>query len=887
MKILSIRALRGANYWSNRRHKLIVMELDLEEMENYPSNTIEGFPERLEKLIPSLYEHSCSRGYEGGFLERLKEGTWMGHIIEHVALEIQLLAGMNCGFGRSRGHGEPGVYNVVFTYEEERAGFYAAYAAFDIVKAMIEDMSYDIQKDIQELRKIREDERLGPSTSSIVEEAKKRNIPYLRLNQYSLVQLGWGIHQQRIQATITGKTSSIGLEIACDKEETKRILSNNGIHVPYGYICENIEEIDEAIEHIGFPIVIKPVDGNQGKGATINITNLEDARAAFGDAQEFSTRVIIEKYISGFDFRMLVINNRFVAAAKRTPACVKGDGKSSIQQLIDEVNHDPRRGFGHENMLTEIKVDRMTRNILKMENLTLNSILEEGRKLYLKTTANLSTGGISEDVTDEVHSYNIFLAERVSRIIGLDICGIDIMAPNLTEALRDNGGAVLEVNGAPGFRMHLAPAEGLPRNVAEPVIDMLFPSSENARIPIISVTGTNGKTTTTRLIAHIMKTNGKKVGYTTTDGIYIQNRLLQTGDCSGPASAQFVLRDPTVEYAVFETARGGILRAGLGYDVCNVAVVTNVEEDHLGLQGVNSIEQLTRVKSVVVENINKNGYAILNADDDNVFSMRENICSNIGLFSLDENNQRIKEHCHEGGIAAVYENGYITINKGGWKIRIEKVTNIPLTYDGKAAFQIRNVLAATLSAFVEMVKVEEIRMALQTFFPSSVHTPGRLNIFEFDKFKVVMDYAHNAAGMEAAGFFIDTMDAAHKTAIIAGSGDRREEDLRNYGFKTAEHFDEILVWQDEDYARGKDSEAVMNHVVEGIKSHPEKSVKVQMFKDENEALKYALRNVKPDSIIGLFTGHFTELTKMLNRMKDRELDMELPKKQALAIKGED
>ena len=879
MQILDIRALRGPNYWSNWRHKLIVMRLDLQDMDNYPSNTVDGFPERLENLIPTLYEHRCSPGYEGGFLERVREGTWMGHIIEHVALELQVLAGMNCGFGRTRSDGDPGVYNVVFNYEEERAGRYAARAAYDIVMALINREDYDVEADVQELRKIREDERLGPSTASIVNEAQKRNIPYIRLNEYSLVQLGWGVHQQRIQATVTGKTSNIGLEIASDKEETKKLLYNNGIHVPNGYIISYEEELERTLNYVGYPAVIKPVDGNHGKGATINIRNFEEAKIAFEAAQYYSYRVIVEKYISGFDFRLLVINNKFVAAAKRTPAHVIGDGKSNIQQLIDEVNKDPRRGFGHEKVLTEINVDKMTKYLLEQENLTLDSILPEGKVLYLKTTANLSTGGISRDVTDEVHSYNVFLAERVSKLIGLDICGIDIMAPNLTESLRDNGGAVLEVNGAPGFRMHLAPAEGLARNVAEPVIDMLFPSVQDARIPIISVTGTNGKTTTTRLIAHIMKTNGKKVGYSTTDGIYIENRLLIEGDCSGPASAQFILRDPTVNYAVLETARGGILRAGLGYDVSDVGVVTNVESDHLGIRGIHTLRDMKRVKSVVPENVKPDGYAVLNADDENTWSMKDELFSYVALFSLDENNPRITEHCEAGGIAAVYENGFITvINKGGWKIRIEKVTNIPLTYDGKAAFNIKNVLAATLSAYVQNVKVEEIRVALQSFFPSTFNTPGRLNIFKFDKFKVVMDYAHNPAGMEAVGLFIDEMNSPHKIGILAGTGDRRPEDLREYGYNAAAHFDELIVWKDESYARGSDSTEVMNHVIEGIKSHKDKNPKMHVIEDENEALKYAIRNISENGVITIFTGRVSELTDMLNRIKDRELDLELPKK---------
>jgi len=876
MKILDIRAIRGPNYWSNWRHYLIVMKVDLEEMEHYPSNEIEGFAERLENLIPSLYEHRCSRGYEGGFLERVREGTWMGHIMEHVALELQVLAGMQCGFGRARGDGKEGVYNVVFSYEEEKAGRYAADAAFAIVEAMISNQSYDIDNDIQTLRQIREEERFGPSTASIVEEAKKRNIPTLRLNEYSLVQLGWGIHQQRIQATTTGKTSSIGLEIASDKQETKNILYNNGVPVPYGVVVESAEEVEAEAHKVGFPLVVKPLDANQGKGATINVSNTEDALRAFEAARNYSTGVILEKYIEGNDYRLLVINNKFVAAARRIPAHVTGDGKSTIKELIREVNKDPRRGFGHEKVLTEIKVDSMTRRLLDQANYALDTVLDADQVFYLKTTANLSTGGVSEDVTDTVHSTNIFIAERASKFIDLDICGIDVVAPNLTEPINETGGAIIEVNGAPGFRMHLFPTKGQPRDVAKPVVDMLFPTENSGRIPIISVTGTNGKTTTTRLISHIMKTIGKKVGTTTTDGIYIHNNLLYRGDCSGPESARFILRDPTVDYAVLETARGGMVRAGLGYDLCDVGVVTNVASDHLGLYGIHTMEQLTRVKSIVAENVHKLGYAVLNADDDNVYSMLENVTSQIALFSMVADNPRIREHCLKGGTAAVYEDGMIVLRKGDWSIPVEKVMNIPLTYFGKAAFQVQNVLAACLTAFVQGVDVEEIRIGMQTFVPTPAQLPGRMNVFEFQRFKVVIDYAHNPAGMEAMGKFIESLGADHSTAVIAGTGDRRDQDLRDYGRVAAEHFDELIIWKDEDYARGRDSTEVMNLTLEGARSNPSKT-DIEVIWDEDEAVEHALEQAQPNSVICIFTGRIEAMTSKINTLKEQELNLHISK----------
>ncbi|MCB0444257.1 MAG: cyanophycin synthetase, partial [Gelidibacter sp.] len=528
MRIREINAMRGPNYWSVRRHKLIVMVLDLEEMEDKPSNKIEGFSDRLQAMFPSMFSHRCSVGEPGGFFKRVEEGTWMGHIIEHIALEIQTLAGMDVGFGRTRGYGEKGVYNVVFAYMEESVGRFAAKTAVKICEALIAGKTYDLTDDIQEMRELREADRLGPSTGSIVEEAEARGIPWIRLNKYSLCQLGYGANQKRIQATVTSETSSIGVELACDKEDTKFLLEQAEVQTPRGDIIRRESSLEEACRYVGFPLVVKPVDGNHGRGITVNIKNYEDALVAFRNAKESSRSgaIIIEKYITGDDYRLLVINHKLVAAALRTPACVVGNGKSTIQQLIDEVNKDPRRGFGHENVLTQITVNDLTKSIIKTNGYTLDSVLEKDKRLLLKDTANLSTGGTAEDVTDIVHPANVFMAERISKIIDLDICGIDVMTTDISKPLEETGGAVLEVNAGPGFRMHLAPTSGLPRNVAAPVIDKLFPQGSSSRIPIIATTGTNGKTTTTRLIAHMAKMKGYKVGYTTSDGVYIQNRLL-------------------------------------------------------------------------------------------------------------------------------------------------------------------------------------------------------------------------------------------------------------------------------------------------------------------------------------------------------------------------
>ena len=868
MEIRSINAMRGPNYWSVRRHKLIVMVLDLQEMEELPSNKIEGFRERLEAMFPTMYEHRCSVGTPGGFFERVEEGTWMGHIIEHIALEVQTLAGMDTGFGRTRGYGEEGVYNVVFSYIEENVGRYAAAASVKICEALITGEDYALEKDIQKMREIREDERLGPSTGSIVEEAVSRGIPWIRLNKYSLVQLGYGANQKRIQATVTSETSSIGVEIACDKEDTKYLLEQAEVEVPRGDIIRKERSLEEACNYVGFPLVIKPVDGNHGRGITVDINSLKEALVAFAHAKESSRSgvIIVEKFITGDDYRLLVINNQLVAAAIRTPAHVVGNGKSTIQELIDEVNSDPRRGYGHEKVLTQITTNELTKTLIKDAGYTLDSVLPEDERLILKDTANLSTGGTAEDVTDIVHPANVSMAERISKIIDLDICGIDIMTSDITKPLSDTGGAVLEVNAGPGFRMHLAPTTGLPRNVAAPVIDKLFPKGKNGRIPIIAITGTNGKTTTTRLLAHIAKMNGHRVGYTTSDGVYIQNRLLMTGDCTGPSSAEFVLKDPTVNFAVLESARGGLLRAGLGFEKCDVAIVTNVAADHLGLKGIHTIEQLAKVKGVVPETVLPDGYAILNADDELVYDMRRNIECNLALFSMDENNPHILALQRKGGITAVYENGYVTICRGEWKMRVMRAEDIPLTFGGKAKFMIQNVLPAILAANVQGISIEDMKAALETFIPSPSQTPGRLNLFKFNDFSILLDYAHNPAGMRALKDFTDELDATVKVGIIAGIGDRRVEDNNEIGAIAAEMFDEIIIRQDK-RLRGKSEEELIKMLKDGIKmKDPNK--KITIIPSEREAILYAVKNAVKGSLIILSSDVIPDALELVKELKE-------------------
>ena len=870
MKILKIQALRGPNIWSITRKKLIQMRLDLEEMEERPTNLVPGFRERIEALLPTLIDHRCSEGCKGGFFQRLDRGTWMGHVIEHVALEIQTLAGMEVGFGRTRETKTPGVYNVVFNYIEEKVGLFAAESAVNIVEALIAGTEYDLQADIQKMREIREKVRLGPSTGSIVDEAVARDIPWIRLGTNSLIQLGYGLNQMRFQATITCKTSNIAVDIACNKEQTKKMLDASSIPVAKGDIVVDEEDLAATIKSIGYPIVLKPLDGNHGKGASINVTNWEDAVAGLEYAKKYSRRIIVEKFITGYDFRILVIDNKVIAAAQRVPAHVVGNGKDSIQTLIDETNKDPRRGYGHENVLTEIDVDRDTLELLEKLNYTVDSVPNEGEIVYLKSTANLSTGGTSIDVTDLMHPENIFMAERISRVIGLDVCGIDIMAANLTQSLKENGGVILEVNAAPGFRMHLAPSEGLPRNVAAPVIDMLYPPGKASRIPIIAITGTNGKTTTTRLISHIVKNNGFRVGFTTSDGIYIQNHLMEKGDTTGPISAEYILKDPNVEFAVLETARGGILRSGLGFSRCDIGVITNIQEDHLGISDIHDLKDLSRVKSVVVDSVKKDGWAVLNGEDENCLEIANSLRCNVALFSLDENAPAIVEHCKAGGIAAIYENGFITIKKGDWKFRVERATHIPLTMNGKAKFMIANVLAATLASYLYGFKTEDIKLSLATFLPGAAQTPGRMNIFEFSKFKVMIDFAHNPNGYRGIEDFMKSVDATRKIGIISGVGDRRDEDIRECARIAGNMFDHIVIRQ-EKHLRGRTEEEIIGLILEGIAS-AEKETTYEVVNLETEAIRHAISLAQDGTFIVALSDVIDNAIDIVQSYLDSEIE---------------
>lgn len=865
MKILKTQTLRGPNYWSIKHQKLIILRLALEDLAESPSNEIPGFYDGLIEALPSLVEHFCSPGCRGGFLSRVQEGTMMGHIVEHVALELQALAGMPVGFGRTRETATPGTYQVVIEYMDEQAGRYAARAAVRLCQSIVDSGHYpadELEQDLADLRDLWADASLGPSTECIVKEAETRGIPWMALGARAMIQLGQGAHQKRIQATLSSRTGILGVELASDKEGTKRMLRDSGIPVPRGTVIYYRNELEEAINDVGgYPIVIKPLDGNHGRGITIDIDTWDLAEEAYEAAREVSRGIIVERFYRGRDHRVLVVNGKVVAVAERVPAHVVGDGQLSIAELVEKTNRDPLRGEGHDNVLTQIEVDRTSYQLLERKGYTLDTILAKDEVFYLKSTANLSTGGIAIDRTDEIHPENIWIAERVAKVIGLDIAGIDVVTPDISRPLREVDGVIVEVNAAPGFRMHFCPSVGIPRNVAEPVIDMLFPPGSPTRIPIISITGTNGKTTTTRLTAHIFKQTGQVVGYTTTDGIYLGDYLVEQGDTTGPQSAQVILQDPTVEVAVLETARGGILRSGLGFGQCDVGVVLNVAADHLGIGDIETVDDLAHLKSVVVESARPNGYAVLNADDPLVSAMAKRVQAQVAYFSMNPENELIRTHTHQGGLAAVYENGYLSILKGDWTIRIERAEHIPLTMGGRAPFMIANALAACLTAFAQGVQIEHIRKALASFRASVGQTPGRMNLFDLGDFHALVDYAHNPHSYEALGGFVRNWSSGDRIGVIGGPGDRRDEDFITLGRLSAAIFDRIIVKEDDD-TRGRPRGDAAALIVQGIQQI-QPNMRYEVILNETDAVNTALDEAPLGSLVVVLPETVSRAIKLI------------------------
>ncbi len=885
LRVVETQVFRGPNYWSYE--PAIRLLVDLGTLEDWPSNTIPGFVDGLIEMLPGVAEHSCSLGRRGGFGERLREGTWLGHVAEHIALELQRESGAHVYRGKTRSAGKPGRYNVIYGYWEERVGVAAGELAVRLVNQLVAPAEdFDFLTELERLILLAERRAFGPSTQAIVDEAASRDIPWIRLNEASLLQLGWGMYQQRIRATMTSKTSALAVDIAGDKDVTRRLLASAGLPVPRGEIVRNTDDAAAAAAKIGFPVVVKPLDGNHGRGVALDLRSEDDVRSAFERAVAESRRgdVVVESFVTGSDYRVLVVGGRMVAVAERVPAHVTGDGRHTVSDLVEITNSDPRRGIGHEKVLTRIKVDAAAIELLRKQAYGLDDVPAEGAFVKLADTGNMSTGGISIDRTWEAHEENVEIAEEAARVVGLDVAGIDFLAPDITQPVRETGGAIVEVNAAPGFRMHTHPTEGEAQFVAKDVVDLLFPSGTPSRIPIVAVTGSNGKTTTTRMIAHIFKGMGRSVGMTTTDGIYIDERLVKRADASGPKSAQMVLQNPRVDFAVFETARGGILREGLGYGKNDVAVVLNVTGDHLGLKGIDSLEQLAAVKQVVVEAVPKTGFAVLNADDELVAGMRKACSGSVILFSMQERNDLVERWVRRGGKAVVLEKGprgeMMVIKEGRRTMPIAWVHTLPATFEGRARMMVQNAMAAAAAAHAGGAHLHDIRQGLRSFTTSIYQAPGRLNVFDLDGVKVLIDYAHNAAGLEMLGDFVErlTTDAPTggrpgeaswsanlRVAVVATAGDRRDEDMRQLGRVAAKYFDDVIIREDRNTRgrrRGETAGLILEGVQEAIATGA-RAGSAEIVVDEMDATRKALDRSRPGDLVVLCVDHATEVYKEL------------------------
>ena len=874
MKILSTNVYVGPSLYAH--FPVIRHHVDIGILEEWPSARLgETFIDSLIEALPGLHNHGCSYGEPGGFIRRMREdeGTWMAHIWEHAALELQNEAGSSVSFGRTRGSGEPGQYNMVFQYKQRDVGLEASRIALQLLLSLLpehlkQEVSSDIDKDFNfeedrdEFILFAQRKELGPSTASLVEAAEERGIPSIRLNKYSLVQFGHGAYQQRIQATITSKTPHIAVEISCDKEDTHNLLRDLGLPVPSQRMIYSPREAVRAARSIGFPVVLKPLNANHGRGVSINLTSDEQVESAFAFAREHgsSRAVLVESYVEGFDHRMLVVNNELVAVAKRVPGHVVGDGKSTVTQLVDKVNEDPRRGIGHEKVLTRLELDRPALELLALGGHDSDTVLPDGEVFFLRNTANLSTGGTAIDLTDVVHPDNQEMAERAIRSVGLDVGGVDFLTQDITQSYKEIGGAIVEVNAAPGFRMHVAPSEGEPRDVSGKVMDMLFPPGTPTRIPVASITGTNGKTTTSRMLGHILKTAGHTVGMTSTDGVYIDGRLTVKGDMTGPTSAHIVLRDPTVDIAVLETARGGLLRSGLGYRRCDVSACLNVAADHLGLKGIDTLEQLAEVKRIVVEVARDT--AVLNADDELCLNMAdytqaEHVC----YVTMNPAHALVKEHIRAGGRAVVLEQGFngdmITLYDKGTHYQLVWTHQIPATMDGKATHNVQNAMFAAALAYSLDKSLDDIRDGLRTFNTTIFQAPGRMNVFDEHPFRVILDYGHNAAAIGSICQLVDRLEVpGRRICVLAAPGDRRDEDIQAIADVASGHFDHYICRAD-DSRRGRGDAEVPEMLRDQLLSNGVDPGAIEVIPDEVESVSSSLDMANEGDLVVLFVDNIS------------------------------
>lgn len=887
MHVVSARVYRGPHLYSHL--PMIEIQLDLGDLEQWPTDKLDGLSDNLLQRLPDLRNHGCSYGEAGGFIRRMHEGTWLGHVVEHVAIELQNMVGMHVTRGKTRSvKGKPGVYNVLYCYVDEKVGLAAGRLALQLVDKLLPvtlqgvsgldevvkgtDFT-GIEAGLAELTDIAASRAFGPTTASLIHEAERRHIPVTRMDDSSLIMFGHGKFQKRIRASCSDLTSEVATEIAADKDLTKLLLDQAGLPVPTGALVHSADDAVRAAQDLGFPVVTKPLDGNHGRGVNIDLQNDTDVRWGFQQAQLHGRTVIVERYFTGADHRILVIGGQVVAVAKRIPAHVTGDGRRSITALIAEVNQDPRRGEGHASVLTRIDMDDSVRRYLGISALSPDSVPEPGRTVFLRPTANISTGGTAIDRTDEIHPENALIARRAAQIIGLDIAGIDFVCPDISKPVSQTGGGIIEVNAGPGFRMHLEPFQGRPRNVARPVLDMLFPEGSTGRIPIFAITGTNGKSTTARMLNHILRHDGCNVGLTTTTGVYLDGQRVITGDCSGPKSARVILREPSVDAAVLECARGGILREGLAFDRCDIAAALNVAEDHIGLKGIDTIEDLAAVKSVVVESVRRGGWSILNADNVHTTAMAEHAGGQICYFTLEDQHdwpQFLTEHVANGGRAINRQrmgDGWdMVIHEDNEAIYFMKVQDIPATFEGWAEFNVANALAAVAMAHCHRVPLNTIRVAMRDFTTSFEHSPGRLNIHDGHNFRVVLDYAHNPEGLRALGHLVTKMRSRHQRVIgmVGTAGDRRDSDIREMGQLAARLFD-FVVFKEDDMLRGRESGTIAALMREGALSTGYSADRIHTVLPEDGATDLSLRLARPGDLVVLLADHIDQVWEQVLR----------------------
>ncbi|MCC6124823.1 MAG: cyanophycin synthetase [Pirellulales bacterium] len=846
MEFRKVQALRGPNIWAN--FPVIEAWIDLGDLKDSPSNEIPGFNDRLMNWLPTMIEHRCSIGERGGFFERLRMGTYPAHILEHITLELQSLAGTPVGFGKARESSEEGVYRVVFQYVEEALGRECLKVARELFLAAVHDRPFDLAGEIARLRNLAQEVCLGPSTGAIVAAAKARGIPVRRMNEYSLVQFGYGRKQRRIQAAETDRTSAIAEGLAQDKELTRKLLRSIGVPAPEGRPVAGADDAWAAACEIGLPVVVKPQDGNQGRGVATNLSTREQVVKAFEAAKKESNYVLVEKFAPGHDYRVLVIGGNVVAAARREPAHVVGDGQRTVRQLMDIVNADPRRGEHHATVLSKLKLDDISLAVLSEQDFAPDSVPPAGTTVLIRRNANLSTGGTAIDVTEYVHPEVAARAVEAAQVIGLDIAGVDVVAQDISRPLEEQRGVIVEVNAAPGLRMHLEPSAGVSRPVGEAIVEMMFTQDEEARIPIVAVTGVNGKTTTTRFIGHILKGVYRTVGMTCTDGIFIGERRIDTGDCSGPKSAAAVLMNPNVDAAVFETARGGVLREGLAFDRCNVAVVTNIGDgDHLGINDIHTTEDLAKVKRCIVDVVSPQGYAVLNAADPLVVEMAPHCPGGVLFFALDGSHPVIERHRNAGGRAAFVRDGQIILAEGPREESLMPVAEVPLTLCGMIGFHVENALSSIAAAWCLGVPPSAIRERAATIAADVGKVPARFNILEIEGAKVIVDYGHNVHALTAVIGVLDKFPHARRTVVYTTAGDRRDCDMLAQGKILGAAFDRVILYEDH-YLRGRPQGEIISLIRQGVENGGRAKEIFELF-SAPDAAEFAMNGLQPGDLL--------------------------------------